>query len=438
MALHKALGLFSLTMYGIGIIVGAGIYVLIGQASSIAGNGVWLSFLLGAIIASFTGLSYAELSSAYPGASGESNYLKHAFGLDWLAFIIGWLVAVVGFIAGATVALGFAGYFSSIMPVPIVLTAIALIIILSGIDLLGINISSKINILFTVFSLLGIFVIIFLGASKLGSVNYFQLNNGFAGVLNATTLIFFAYIGFEAVVKLGEETKHAKQIVPKALLASIIVSSILYILLAVSAVSIMSPAELGASKAPLAEAATRMSGSDLGFVFTIVALFAMMSTVLVDLIVTSRLLYGLGEKKELPKIITKVYSKTGAPYVAVFVAMLGAIAMTFFVDIMIIAKAATFMIFAAFLAVNLSLIALRHNGAYYNPSFRVPFNIGKFPITACLGALTCAFMLLDYSFFELAVTLVFVAMGFGLYLLEKRFGKAKKQLLNKKKKWACS
>src|SRR3989344_2486361 len=103
MALHKALGFAELTMYGIGIIVGAGIYVLVGQAAGIAGNGGWLGFLLGAIVASFTGLSYAELSSAYPGASGESNYIKQAFGQDWLAFLVGWLIAVIGFIAGATV-----------------------------------------------------------------------------------------------------------------------------------------------------------------------------------------------------------------------------------------------------------------------------------------------------------------------------------------------
>jgi len=357
MALHKALGLFNLIMYGVGIIVGAGIYVLVGQAAGIAGHGVWISFLLGAIIASFTGLSYAELSSAYPGASGEVNYLKHAFGRDWLAFLVGWMVAVIGFIAAATVSLGFAGYLSSILPVPIVFTAIMLIVLLSIIDLFGIAISAKINIAFTLLSLLGIFLIIMLGIPFFGKADYTQLNSGFGGIINATALIFFAYIGFEAIVKLSEETKDAKHLVPKALLASIAISSVLYVLLAISAVSIMTPAELGASKAPLAAAAAKASGTDLSLVFTVVALFAMLSTVLISLIVTSRMLYGMGEKHEFPKIITKVNSKTGAPYVAVLLAMLGAIAMAFFSDISILAKATTFMVFVSFLFVNLSLIA---------------------------------------------------------------------------------
>ncbi|MDD5148625.1 MAG: APC family permease [Candidatus ainarchaeum sp.] len=437
MALHKALNFFTLTMYGIGIIVGAGIYVLVGQASGIAGNGVWISFLLGAIIASFTGLSYAELSSAFPGASGEANYLKQAFGKDWLAFLIGWLVAVVGFIAAATVSLGFAGYLAKIIPVPVVLTAIVLIVLLSIVDLFGITVSAKLNIVFTLLSLLGIFIIIALGIPKLGSVDYFQLNNGITGVLGATTLIFFAYIGFEAIVKLSEETRHARQIVPKALLASIAITSVIYVLVAISAVSIMSPAELGASTAPLADAATRASGADLGLVFTIVALFAMLSTVLVDLIVTSRLIYGMGEKREFPRIITKVYKKTGAPYVAVFVAMLGAIAMAFFSDISVIAKATTFLVFTAFLFVNLSLIAVRLKNQYYKPAFRIPLNIGRIPVTAVLGALTCGFMLLSYSLFEFGIAIVFTAIGLGIYTIEKKFGQ-KKTVHAKKRKWAVS
>ncbi|MDD5163110.1 MAG: amino acid permease, partial [Candidatus ainarchaeum sp.] len=359
----------------------------------------------------------------------------HAFGKDWLAFLLGWLVAVIGFIAATTVSLGFARYLSSIIPVPIVLTAILLIIILSAIDLFGIEISSKINIFFTLLSLLGMAIIIALGLPFLGKTDYFQLNNGLAGVLSATTLVFFAYIGFEAIVKLGEETKHARQVVPKALLASIAITSILYILVAVSAVSIMAPSELGSSKAPLAEAAAKASGADFSLVFLVVALFAMLSTVLVSLIVTSRVLYGMGEKHEFPKIITKVSSKTGAPYVAVLLAMLGAIAMAFFSDVSILARATTFMVFVSFLFVNLSLIALRYNRYYPGQNFRVPLNIGKFPLTAGLGAIICAFMLLDYSMFELLVAGIFIAIGLGIYSFEKKF-RHRKITAGKKKKWA--
>jgi len=418
MGLHKTLGFFSLTMYGVGIIVGAGIYALIGEASGMAGYGVWLSFLLGAIIAAFTALSYAELSSAFTECSAEANYVGMASGKNWLGFLVGWLVVAVGFVAAAVVSLGFAGYFATIFPLPMLIIAIALIIILSMVDLIGIDVSAKINIAFTIVSLIGIIIVIALGIPYLGSADYFALDNGFNGVLGATALIFFAYLGFEAIVKLGEETRHAKKIMPKALLASIAISSVLYVLLALSAVSILSPEQLGATKAPLAEVAAAAGTPELGMLLTIIALFAMVTTVLVSLIVTSRLLYGLAEKHELPLIFLRTSKKTGAPYIAVFVTMIAAILMCFFSEIAIIAKATTFMVFVTFLAVNVSLIMLRRK-KNYRPEFRVPLNIKNFPVIAFFGAISSAFMLTRYSYFEWAIAVVFVIIGIAVYKIEK-------------------
>ena len=425
MPLKKSLGFFALTMYGVGIILGAGIYALIGKATLLAGTSVWLSFVLGAILASFTGLSYAELSSAYPKASAEANYLKHAFKKDWLAFLTGWLVVAIGFVTAATVALGFAGYLASFVQLPIVLVAIALIILLSIVSFAGIDTSAKLNIVFTLIEALGIIIVIFLGIPFFGKVDYFQLSNGFGGVLNATAIIFFAYIGFEAIAKLGEETIKPEKILPRALVASIIVSSILYILLSLSAVSILPTAELGKSSAPLMDVALKAGGANMGFLLGIMALIATLNTVLITLIVSSRMLYGLGTKHGLPKIVAAVHKKTKTPHIAILITALGSIAMLAVGEIDAIAKTTTFMTFLVFLAVNLALIFLRRKKEFL-PAFRMPLNIGNFSIIAFLGAASSLLMLFTYSFVEAIVTIGFIVLGLALYWLGKKIAQKNK------------
>ena len=437
MALHRKLGLFYIVMYGIGIIVGAGVYALLGTAAGIAGNGLWISFAIGAILASFTGLSYAELSSAYPKASAEANYLKHAFRKDWIAFAVGWLVAVVGFVSAGAVALGFAGYFSAFIPLPPVLVAIALIFFLSIINFLGIETSAKFNAVFTIIEVIGVIIIILIGIPFFGKVNYFELANGVPGIFSATALIFFAYIGFEAIAKLGEETKEAQKMLPKALLLSIAITSILYILLAISAVSIMPVSELSQTNAPLADLAAKAVSPGFGVIVAIIALLATFSTVLVILIVTSRLLYGLGQKHELPRIISRVHKKTGTPYIAIIATAIGASAMALIGDIKIVADATTFMIFLCFFAVNIALLDLRFHHKWYKPVFKAPLNIGRFSITAAIGAISSFAMLFSYTIMEVQLTIVFVGTGMVIYLLEKHLEKANRKKTTVKKKWAA-
>jgi APA family basic amino acid/polyamine antiporter len=148
--LKKALGLFELSLYGIGIILGAGIYSLIGVGAGIAGNAIWISFVFAAIIAAFTGLSYAELSSIYPKEAAEYNYTKNAFQKKNLSFIVGWLMVLASVVAAVTVAFGFAGYFTHLFGGEITLTAAFLILFLSSINYIGIKESSTFNILSTI------------------------------------------------------------------------------------------------------------------------------------------------------------------------------------------------------------------------------------------------------------------------------------------------
>ena len=148
--LKRNMGLFHLTLYGVGLTLGAGIYVLIGEAAGLAGDAVWISVLLGAIVAIFAGLSYAELSSVFPKAAAEYTFVKNAFKSNFLGFIIGWLTAITSVITASVVALGFGGYLAEFVGLPIVVSAILLLGALSFINFYGMRESSWTNVIFTI------------------------------------------------------------------------------------------------------------------------------------------------------------------------------------------------------------------------------------------------------------------------------------------------
>ena len=163
--LIRHMGLFHLTMYGVGLILGAGIYVLIGEAAGFAGNSMWISFLLGAIVAIFAGLSYAELSALYPKAAAEYTFVKNAFKNNFFGFIIGWLTAITSIIVAATVSLGFGGYLTQFIDLPITIGAVILIVVLSIVNFIGIKESAWANTIFALITAAGLVLIIFLGFS---------------------------------------------------------------------------------------------------------------------------------------------------------------------------------------------------------------------------------------------------------------------------------
>jgi len=292
--LKRELGLFQAVAAGVGIILGAGIYVLIGQAAGVAGNAVWLSFLLGALIAACTGLSYAELSSMYPKDAGEYLYTEKAFS-EKLGWLTAFLIVFQGIVSAAAVALGFGGYLSRLLEpyfiVPIILLALFCVLFFSWINYRGIKETARFNTLFTLIEVGGLILIIFAAIKSYGRVNIFELTTGMSGVLSAASLIFFAYIGFESIVKLSEETKSPQKIIPRALVWSIIISTILYILTAIAAVSLLDWNILATSKAPLADAAATVFGSNAFLVLALIALFSTANTVLMILVTTSRMLF---------------------------------------------------------------------------------------------------------------------------------------------------
>lgn len=418
--LKREISLFTLTVYGIGIILGAGIYALIGKAAAITGNSLWLSFLLAAIIGSFTGLSYAELTSMFPKTAAEYLYVKKAFRNNLMAFVVGWIEVFADVVAASAVALGFAGYFSVLFGTPLVLTALCLIAVLSLINFWGIGESAKVNTIATFIEMFGLLLIIVLGLQYFGAVNYLEMPRGITGSLSAAALIFFAYIGFEDIANISEETKGATRNVPKALLVSLVVTTVVYVLVATAAVSLVGWEQLAASDAPLALAASQVLGQNAFLLMAVIALFATANTVLVMLIVSSRELFGIARDGSLPKVLSKIHPRTRTPWVAVIFTMLITMLFIFLGKIEIVASITDFATFAVFLFVNLAVIVLRYRMPAARRRFRIPLNIGRFPIVPLLGLITTTLLIFYLEpvtvFYGLAVLL----LGIPVYLILKK------------------
>ncbi len=411
--LKREIDLWEAVLYGVGVIIGAGIYALVGKAAGIAGNGLWLSFILAAVVASLTGLGYAELSSFIPKSSAEYSYTRRAFRSKLVSFSLAFLIIFVGSVSAAAVSLGFGGYLQNMLGTPLVLNATALIIILSIINFYGIDTSVKFNAFLTMLTVFGLLVIIFLGIPYFGSVNYFDLSFGFSGVMAAAAFIFFAYLGFEDIANIAEETKQPRKTLPKATLIVIVLTSLLYILVSLSAISVVPWQELAESTAPLADVAERaLPGSSP--LLSIIALFATASTVFIFLIAYSRMIYGMTEEHSLPEIFSSLHPTTRTPWAAIIFLMFAALAFVFIGDIKFVASIADFGSFFIFAVVNLSLIWLRFTDNSHR-EFRVPLNIGKFPVLTFFGLLTCLIMLTQFDFSIISFGTIILIAGAVVY-----------------------
>lgn len=417
--LKRELGLLEVTMYGVGIILGVGIYVLIGVAAGIAGNSLWISFIIAALIASFTGLSYAELSTLFPKEAAEYVYVKRTFNNEFLAFIVGWVILVSEIVAAATLALGFASYFYALFGIKTTFVAITAVLVFSFLNFYGIKESARTNVIFTVIEISGLLLVIFFGLPKIENVNLFEITHGVKGIITAAAFIFFAYIGFEDIVNLAEETREPTKVIPLALISSIIITTIIYVLVSISTLSLVGWKELSTSEAPLSFAVSKVMG-DLAFrVLGVIALFATANTLFILLIVSSRMLYGMANEKSLPTVFAQIHQRRRTPYISIFTIMTIVIALTLIGKIEFIAGVTNLATFLTFLMINLSLIVARYKISKTR-EFKVPLNIGRFPLLTFFGLLSCGFMISQFKTDIVLSGAFFISVGCIVYLLLKR------------------
>ncbi len=417
--LERSLSLFQATIYGVGIIVGAGIYALIGVAAGISGPALWLSFLVAAIIAGLSAFSYAELSSRFPKEGAEIVFMREAFKSRTLAFFVGYIALVSTLLSPAAVAWGFATYFKFFFNISsltffgvefpfAVIVVVTIIALLSIVNFLGIQKSAILNTIFTVISLVGLIILIVFGLPKIGSVDILVGINGEQGlalitpIFSAAALIFFAYLGFEDIVNISEEIKGAKKNVAKALLIALVLSTIIYVLVSIIAVSAVPAAQLASAAnpnvpldmGPLSLVGESVVGPGFGFWMTIFALCATASTMLVLLVTQSRFIYAFAAEKYFPKFLSKIDDRTSTPFNAIIVGAIITLVLAFFGGLESLGSLTTMGVFLMFFFINLALIVVRFDKHQKEGGFRSPINIGKLPVLAVLSALFCLFMFL--------------------------------------------
>ncbi len=398
MALKRTLGLFDATMLGVGIIVGAGIYVLVGVAGLQAGNALWLSFAIAGAIAALTALSYAELSSMYPQSGSSYYYSKHAFDSHALSFLLGWFVACAEVTGAATVALGFGAYFSGLFPsIAAPAAAVCIIALVFAINAFGVKQASGANVLCSLLEVSGLLLVLALAAAfggLLASPNAgFSSPNGFSGIVSGAAIAFFAYLGFEIVATSAEEVRDPKRNLPRAILLSLGICAILYVAIAVAFTTVMPYAEIegvaASGRGALAVAAGKLGGPLVILVLSVIALFSTANTVLVSVFGASRMVYGMAEDKALPSVFRKT-TRRGAPWVSLLASCAVAAALASFGDLSLAAGATVASMFVVFFLDNLAVIALRFKQPHAARGFRVPLTIARVPLPAALAVASIA------------------------------------------------
>jgi len=234
--------------------------------------------------------------------------------------------------------------------------------------------------------------VIIVGIPHLGRVDYFSMPQGFSGIFAAAALIFFAYIGFEEITRLGEETKDPEKTIPKALLFSIAISTVFYILVAIAAVSVIDWNILGESKAPLAEVVATALGSKAFLLISLIALFATANTALFMMVANSRIIYGMAVEKILPSKLGYILESRKTPLYAILITMIVTILFAIVEKIETVASLTDFALFLVFFTINLVVIIMRYKQPETVRPFKMPLNFGKLPVIALFGMLASLVM----------------------------------------------
>ncbi|MGB9959885.1 MAG: APC family permease [Candidatus Bathyarchaeales archaeon] len=378
--LKPTLGLFDATAISVGAIVGAGIFVITGIAAGLAGPALTVSMLIAAAISMFTALSFAELTAWQP---REGSIYEYAYQLisPFAGFLTGWMWMTSNTFAGAAVSLGFANYLCTLFPVlPVNWVAAALCILFTLLNFLGIRQSALLNnvLVAAKLSILGFFVVyglMYVDASNFAAFNPLQW-----GILSGAFYIFFAYGGFARVAVVAEEVKDAKKNVPRAILISLAISTVVYIFVGLVAVGLIGAPRLAASNSPLTEAIGATGNSLAAYTVSAGGLIATASVLLTSILGVSRMAYAMARRKDLPQALKKLHVKYNTPYYSIWIVGTLMALLVLFVDMAKVVAVSTFALLFYYSLANVS--ALRLNTERVYPRF-VPF----------LGAATCLMLL---------------------------------------------
>ena len=396
-SLRRELGLFALIAYGVGDILGAGIYVLVGKIAGIAGPASWLAFSVALFIAGLTALSYCELGSRFPRSGGESYFCQEAFRSKSIAFLIGWLVLCSGIVSLATVSRAFAGYllevFNRAPTTWFENTAIfAFLVILGGINFRGIRQSSRVNVLCTAVEASGLLLVIVVGLAFLANNAQPQVDAGahdltwpaWTAIGQAAAVAFFAFIGFEDMVNVAEEIRSPERNLPLAIIAALLIAGTVYVAVVWIATAVVPADELGASQAPLLAVVQRAAPAVPAWSFSTIALFAVANTGLLNFIMASRLLYGMGLQGLVPGWVSQVHTKTKTPHWSILIVFVPALLLSTSGTLVYLAGTTSVLLLSVFFSVNLALLVIKRRSPREHGGFRIPIGV---PAVAAIASL---------------------------------------------------
>lgn len=394
--LKRSINLPLLTLYGLGTTIGAGIYVLIGKVAVRAGVYAPVSFLVAGVLAALTASAFMELSSRYPRSAGEAVYVREGFRSSGLALVVGLMVVAAGIVSSAAIVNGSQGYLSTLIDGPRAPTVIVVVCLLALIAAWGIAESVWVAALVTALEIGGLLLIIWVGgfAPAAGVTHIAEIVPPLEGavwfsVLTGAFLAFYAFIGFEDMVNVAEEVKDARRVMPLAILLTLIVTGIIYVLIALIAIRAVPLAELAESNAPLATVYQHSTGASPTLI-TAIGVVATLNGALVQIIMGSRILYGLGSQGALPAVLARVHPWTRTPLIAtgLVAALVLILALGFRIEGL--AGVTSLIALTTFVLVNLALVLVKRRGPPPPGIFTVPIWL---PLTGAIVAV--AFLLLE-------------------------------------------
>jgi amino acid transporter len=428
--LKRGIGPWMLFFFVLGDIVGAGIYALVGEVGAVVGGAIWAAFLFSFILAIFTAGSYAELVTKYPRAGGAATYVNNAFRNSFLSFMVAFAVMAAGITSACTLTLAFSGdYLSQFVGIPSIIAAVLFMIGLGLINFYGISESVRINVVLTCVEIFGLFLIILIGVVTLGAgtgepARAFEFKEGanvLVALLGGTVLAFYALIGFDDSVNVAEETRHPSRNYPRAIFGGLLVAGVIYLLVTFTASMVVPTGALAESSGPLLEVVERGELSIPTKLFAAIALLAVSNGALINLIMASRITYGMADQGVLPGLFARVHEGRRTPWVAILFVTTIALIMLISLGagaLDTLSSTTVVLLLLAFIMVNAAVLALRGDRVEHE-HFRTPTVFPVLGIVVSLALLVYS-AVNDVTIFVLAgVLLLLGVVLYGVDILAK-------------------
>jgi APA family basic amino acid/polyamine antiporter len=429
--LKRVIGPTLLFFFILGDMLGGGIYALVGEVGAEVGGAIWTAFLAAFLLAALTAFAYVELVTKYPRAAGAALYVNTAFKVPFLTFMVAFAVMCSGITSASALSLAFAGdYLSQFVAAPTTLVALVFIAIVAVINLIGISESVKMNAAFTVIEVFGLLLIVVIGIVALGggeaefgrNLQFRSDAVPFMAVLGGASLAFYALIGFEDSVNIAEEVRHPARAYPIALFGGLVAAAVVYMLVTVTASAVVPTDQLAESSGPLLEVVRQGPLGISPTLFSGIALFALANGALINMIMASRLVYGMAAERVVPGVLGAILPGRRTPWLAIVFTTLIAVGLIVTIsDLGDLADTTVLLLLVVFAIVNVSVLVLRSDEVEHQ-HFRAP------TILPVLGAVVSLVLVTQNEARIFLWAGILLAVGAALWVVNAVFGGGTKEI----------